>query len=167
VSATLEYELGQADLEAFFDHHASHAPYIVARNRRMRWVWAGIFTLLALAYSTWSPGGSIAFLALAVVFVLFYGRHNRWWYVRHNRRVNAGPDGPRLGHTKLELASGQLAVEAPEGSSKLNLAAVRRIDESDSHYFIYLGPVSAVIVPKAAAQADSFVRALRSGKAAA
>jgi hypothetical protein len=167
MSVTLEYELGQADLEAFFEHHASHAPYIAARNRRMRWVWAGIFTLLALAYSTWSPGGSVAFLGLAVAFLLFYGRLNRWWYVRHNRRVNAGPDGPRLGQTKLELAGGQLLVEAPEGSSRLDLAAVRRIDESDSHYFIYLGPVSAVIVPKAVGTADAFVRALRSGEAAA
>jgi hypothetical protein len=167
VSTTLEYELGQADMGAFFAHHASHAPYIVARNRRMRWIWAGLFALLALAYFSWSPGGGLAFLALAIVFLLFYGRLNRWWYVRHNRRLNTGPDGPRLGTTKLELAGGHLLVEAPEGSSKLDLSAIRRIDESDSHYFIYLGPVSAIVVPKAGGQAESFVKALRGAEAAA
>jgi hypothetical protein len=161
MSATLKYELGQADMEAFFAHHASHAPYILARNRRMRWVWGGLFALLALAYFSQSLGGGLTFLALAIVFLLFYGRLNRWWYIRHNRRLNTGPDGPRLGTTKLELAGGHLLVEAPEGSSKLKLSAIRRIDESNSHYFIYLGPVSAVVVPKAGDQAENFINALR------
>lgn len=167
MSTTLEYKLGHADMEAFFEHHASCAPYIVARNRRMRWIWGGLFALLALAYSSWSPGGAFAFLVLAIVFLLFYGRLNRWWYVRHNRRLNTGPDGPRFGITRLELSGGHLLVEAPEGSSKLELSAIRRIDESDSHYFLYLGPVSAVVVPKADGRAESFVRALRNAVAAA
>ncbi len=85
---------------------------------------------------------------MAAVYLAFYGCLNRWWYVRHNRRLNAGPDGPLLGLTKLELSAGQLHVAAPEGSLTLDLSAIRRIEESESHYFIYLGPVSGIIVPK-------------------
>jgi hypothetical protein len=59
-----------------------------------------------------------------------------------------------------------LTEEAPEGSSKLELSAIRRIDESNSHYFIYLGPVSAVVVPKAGDQAENFINALRGAEAA-
>jgi hypothetical protein len=162
MNATLEYKLVEADMEAFFRHHASHAPYIVARNRRMRWIWGGLLVLLALAYYYQSlVGGSIAFLALAITFLLFYDRLNRWWYIRHNRGLNMAPDGPRLGATKLELTDGHFLFELPEGSTKLKLSAIRRIDESDSHYFIYLGPFSAVVVPKFDHQADDFINALR------
>jgi hypothetical protein len=150
----IDYELGQSDLAAFIAHHAEHAPCIVKRNRRMRWIWAGVFALTTLASAPSSPTGAFAFATVAVVFLVFYARFNRWWYVRHNRRLNAGPDGPRLGHTKLELRSGEIAIEAPEGSSKLSLSAIRRIEESDSHYFIYLGPVSAIILPKSGTHGD-------------
>ena len=167
MSATLEYELDQADLEAFFTHHASHAPYILSRNRRMRWIWGVLFALLALAYASWSPGVSVAFAIIGVALLVFYGRLNRWWYIRHNLRINAGPDGPCLGAMRLELAGGQLLIEAPEGSSKLELSSIRRIDESDTHFFVYMGPVSAIIVPKLGGQAEAFVQSVRTAQAAA
>jgi hypothetical protein len=170
LNSTLEYELGHSDLEAFFTHHAHHAPYIVKRNRRMRWIWAAVFTLTAAAYAPVSPAGALVFAVIAVTFLAVYGRLNRWWYIRHNRRLNAGPDGPRLGHIRLERASGQLLVEAPEVSSRLELSAIRRIDESDSHYFIYMGPVSAIIVPKSGTRGGSpaaFVQSIREAQAAA
>jgi hypothetical protein len=130
----------------------------------MRWIWGGLFALLASAYGSWSLAGTIMFVMIAVIFLLFYARVNRWWYIRHNLRINSGPDGPRFGATKLELAGGQLLVEAPEGSSKLDLSAIRRIDECDTHFFIYTGPVSAIIVPKLGSQAEVFIRSVRSAK---
>jgi hypothetical protein len=133
----------------------------------MRWVLGSLFALLALLYLAESPSGSLALLTLAILFLAFYGRLNRWWYVRHNLRLNAGRDGPRLGTTKLGLVSGKLLVEAPEGSSKLELSAIRRIDASHSHFFLYLGPVSALIVPRAGDEAEAFIQALRSACAAA
>lgn len=133
----------------------------------MRWVWFGTFALLALVISFESISGSVVFLGLSVISLVFYVRVNRWWYVRHNRRINAGPDGPRVGVTKLELADRHLLIDAPEVSANLELSAIRRIDESHSHYFIYLGPISAGIIPKVAYDAESFVQALRDAVAAA
>jgi hypothetical protein len=46
MSSTIEYTLTREDLEAFFAYHAEHAPYVVERNRRRRWIWAGIFAVL-------------------------------------------------------------------------------------------------------------------------
>ncbi len=163
---TLHYELRREDLEAFFRHHATHAPYIVTRNRRWRWVWTVLLGLLGLVYWRLTPVGGFLFLALAVLAFLFYARLNAWWYVRHNRRVNLGADGPRLGAVQLELAGGRLRAEFPEGASELDLSAIRRIDESVSHYFIYLGPVTAAIVPKSP-EAEAFLEAVRAASAAA
>ena len=167
MSVAIQYQLDSKDMEAFFRHHASHAPYIVARNQRMRWIWSGLFALMALLYFLSSLKGGLAFLALAVVYLLFYGRLNRWWYVRHNRRIHSGPDGPRLGPVKLELVGEHLLVEGAEGSSRLQLSAIRRVDESESHYFIYLGPVAAVVLPKSAAGVEAFLEELRSARGAA
>ncbi|WKZ79758.1 MAG: hypothetical protein QY327_10470 [Fimbriimonadaceae bacterium] len=163
MSATLEYELGQADMEAFYAHHATHAPYIVAHNRRMQWIWGSVFALLALVYFSKSLAGGFAFLSIAIAFVLLYGRLNRLWYISHNRRLNSGPDGPRYGTTNLKLADGYLLVEAPVGSAQFELSAIRRIDESNSHHFLYLGPASALVVAKALNQTESFINTLRGG----
>jgi len=170
MDTTIEYELDRSDLEAFFAHTAEHTPYFVKRNRRMRWFWGAAFGVIALLYARSSPAFSVVLASFAVLFLAFYGRLNRWWFVRHNRRLNAGPDGPRLGHTKLELCPGELAVETPEGSARLALSAIRRIDESDSHYFIYMGPVSALVVPKSTDRGDpigTFIRSVREAQGAA
>jgi len=161
MAPTFQYELGPADMEAFFVHHAAQAPYLAARNRRMRWIWGVAFALLALVYASRSPHTSIALLAFALAYLPFYGRLNRWWYIRHQRRLFAGPDAPRLGAMTLELADGQLLVAEPEGSARLELSAIKRIDESASHYFLYVGPAAAIVVPRRPDGADGFVQALR------
>jgi hypothetical protein len=167
MNATLEYDLGPGDLEAFFIHHATRAPYITSRNRRMRLLWGGLGALVAVAYARMSVWWGIAFTVLLVTFLALYGPLNRWWYVRQNLRLNAGPDGPRLGAMRVRLDSpGQLLVEGPEGSSRLALSAVRRIEESASHFFIYTGPAAAIIVPKQAGRALAFMEALRVARAA-
>jgi hypothetical protein len=167
MDAHLEYELDQGDLEAFFEHHATHAPYIRARNRRMRWIWGGVFALLALAYASRWPAAGLAMLVIGAVFLGFYGSLNRWWYVRHNRRINAGPDAHRPGATRLGIAEGRLHIEAPDGSSQLEMTAIRRIEESGAHFFVYTGPASAVIVPRLDGRAEEFVQALREARSAA
>ena len=136
ISKTLQYELNQQGMEAFYAHHVAHAPYLVARYRRLRWTSSGIFVLIALAYLPLRSSGTAVFLVLAVVYFVFFYRIHHWSYVRYYRRVNAGPDGPRLGAVKLELRDHDLLVESPEASSRINLSAVRRIDESDSRYYL-------------------------------
>ncbi len=159
---TLEYELGQRDFEAFIVHHAAHAPYIVKSNRRMLWVWGGLFALVTLVMAQRSPAGGVAFATINIISLSFYGRLNRWWYVRRNLQMFAGPDGPRFGATRLELGPDRLHVDVPGGRSEIELSAIHRIDESESHFFLYLDPVAAIIVPKSGDGVDGFVQALRS-----
>ena len=116
MSKTLQYDLNQQDMEAFYAHHVAHAPYLVARYRRLRWTSSGIFVLIALAYLPLRSSGTAVFLVLAVVYFVFFYRIHHWSYVRYYRRVNAGPDGPRLGAVKLELTDHDLLVESPEAS---------------------------------------------------
>lgn len=119
--------------------------------------------MLVVALGLWveSPVFGLGFLGVAAAFIVLYGPLNAWWYVRYNRQLNASQDAQVVGRTRLELENGQLSIEAVEGSSTMKTSAIRRIDESDSHFFIYFGPSIAQIVPKSVVQSEQFVQCLR------
>ncbi|MAE62144.1 MAG: hypothetical protein CMJ49_12410 [Planctomycetaceae bacterium] len=166
MTVALDYQLTAADLDAFAVHHAAHAPHLRRHNQRMRWVYAIVFGLIAVGYAQFATTGAVIFAVIAVIYLIFYARFNRWWVVRHSRRANAGPDGPTLGPIQLRLTDDQLLIDEPEGNARLAVTAIRRFDESDTHHFIYLGPSAALIVPKAVDGAADFIQALRDGVAA-
>jgi len=162
----LEYTLNHGDLDAFFAHHADHAPYIRARNRRMRWLWVGLFGLFAILLYESSKTMSLACGALAVAYLLFYVPLNRWWYVRHNHRLNAGQESLATGRVRLSLQGSQLLVDGESASSTFQLSALQRIESSATHYFLYTGPAMALIIPKVGGEAEALVRSIRDAKAA-
>jgi hypothetical protein len=167
VSAPLQFELAPRDLEAFASHHATEAPHLVRRIRRMRLVWAVIFGVIAWEYAKTSVPGALGFLVIGGAYLAAYGPLNRFLYVRQNRNLNTGPDAPRLGPVTLRLERGRLRVDAREGSSTLQPSAIRRVTESRTHYFLYVGPTSAIIVPKTGVTGGdpaAFVRAVREAK---
>jgi hypothetical protein len=164
VTSPLHFEITPRDLEAFASHHAAEAPHLVGRIRRMRLVWAGVFGLIAWEYSKTSVSGALGFLVVGAAYLAAYGPLNRFLYVRQNRNLNNGPDAPRLGPVTLRFEAGRLEVEATQGSSTLQPSAIRRVTESPTHYFLYLGPTSAIIVPKTGVTGGdpgAFVRAVR------
>jgi hypothetical protein len=167
MSSPLHYELTGADLDAFATYHAGHAPQLTARIKRMRFVWTGVFLFIAWEYSKSSVSGALAFLVLGAAYVGAYGPINRYLYVRQNRGLNAGSDAPRLGPVTLNVEAGRLRVQSSEGLTTLEPSAIRRIEESPSHWFLYLGPTAAIIVPKAGVTGGdpaALVRAVRAAK---
>ena len=163
----LEFTLRDDDLDAFFAHHAVHAPHISARNRRMRWIWFGIFAVLAvLSYRTSSPA-ALVFGVSSIAYLLFYIPLNQWWYRRHNHRVNSGQRSQATGRVKVTLKGDQLHVEGEHASSVVALAAILRIEESTTHYFLYTGPSMAIIIPKLGSDAATLIQSIRRAQAVA
>jgi hypothetical protein len=163
-TATLEFELTRADLDAFVTHDAAHSPHLARRIRRMRLVWAVVFAVIAIEYGRTSPVGALGFAAVGIAYLALYGPLNRFLYVRQRRGLRGRPETPGVGPVRLALASGRLEVQAARGSAHLDPADIRRIDESASHYFLYVGPSSAIVVPRLGAtrgDPDALVRSLR------
>jgi hypothetical protein len=145
---TLDYDLTRADLDAFATHQAAIAPHLVARIRRMRLVWAVVFTVIVWEYAKISPAGALGFAAVGLAYLAAYGPLNRFLYARQNRRLNRDPEAPRAGHVSLEL------------TTSLRSGAIRRVDRSPAHHFVYIGPTSAIIIPRSGAvrgDPDAFV----------
>lgn len=167
---TLEYELTRADLDAFATHHAAHAPDLAQRIRRMRFVWAVVFAVIAVEYGRISPVGAVGFGALGVAYIALYGRLNRFLYVQQSRGLKRGPEVPGVGPVTLTLMSGALLVDGRAGQARVALSRIRRVEESPSHYFVYVGPTAGLVVPRAGVATgdpEAFVRALRAALPAA
>jgi len=163
----LEFTLKDDDLDAFFVHHVSNAPHLVSRNRRRRWIWFGIFALLAvLLYPSSSPA-ALVFSIAAMAYLLFYEPLNRWWYIRHNRRINSGQPNLARGHVRVALSGDQLHVEGEHASTVFALTAILRIEESTTHYFLYTGPSMAIIIPKLRSNTETLIQSIRDAKAVA
>jgi hypothetical protein len=161
---TLEYQLEQADLEAFAAHHVAHAASLARRIRRMRIVWTVVFVVIVVEYARTSPAGAFAFAAVAIAYLALYGPLNRFLAGRQTHGLNRRPPTPRSGGVRLTLQGGALAVEAAEGTGRFVPRDVGQIDETPSHYYLHVGPSSAIIIPRsglATGDPDAFVRALR------
>lgn len=161
---TLEYQLGRTDLEAFAVHHVAHAASLARRIRRMRIVWTVVFVVIAVEYARTSLAGALAFAAVGVAYLVLYGPLNRFLAGRQTHGLNRRPPTPRSGIVRLTLDGGALAVEAAEGAGRFAPRDVREIDETPSHYYLHVGPSSAIIIPRsglATGDPDAFVRALR------
>jgi hypothetical protein len=163
----LEFTLKDDDLDAFFAHHAANAPHITARNRRMRGVWFAVFALLAVLFYQSSRPAAIVFGASAIAYLLFYVPLNRWWYLRHNHRLHSGERSLATGRVKVTLSGDQLHVDGEHASTIFALAAILRIEESATHYFLYTGPSMAIIIPKLGNNAATLMQSIRDAKAVA
>jgi hypothetical protein len=132
----------------------------------MRWIWAGVLGLIVAAYALVNTSGALFMAVVAVVYLALYAPLNRWWYVRHNIRINK--DGaPGLGSVKLSFDGDELKVEGEDMSTNMKPSAIQRIDTCPSHHFLYIGPVSAIVIPRYAMEVDTLVQAVRGAQAVA
>ncbi len=104
---------------------------------------------------------------MAIIVVVSYVPFARWWYVLHNRRVNRTAANTSLGFKRLFLENRQLTLQGLETTTTLKPSAIQRVEESVTHYFIYIGPMQAIVVPKYSEQVSSFMEALLEFRAAA
>jgi hypothetical protein len=167
VSSVIEFEVRQEDLEAFFCHHARHAPYLIKEERRTRWFSASAIALVGLLLLKLDLAIAIAIFVGAFIYFVFYPFLGRRWYVRHNLRASSSGRGQEMGAVKLTLENDSILAEAKDSSSKYKLSAIHGIEESKSHYFVYVGPAMALVVPKNCNNSEAFIQEIRGANAAA
>jgi len=130
----------------------------------MRVVWAVVFAIIGIDYARTSGLGALGFTAVAIAYLVLYGPINRYIYLRQTRGVRQR-HAPGVGRVVLGLSANALTVDGSNGTVRLEYAAVRRIEESPTHYFLYVGPAAAIVVPRdrvAKGDPEAFVHALRS-----
>ena len=155
MTPVVEYVLGPADDRAFFAHHARHAPHRLAAERRVLIAGSALLAPLVLAVHWLAPLLALPVFVAATALLALWRPLSRWSFVLCSVRESAAQHGL----VRLELAGDDLVLPGRDGPFAIPVAHVLRIDESATHWFVYLEPTSAIVLPRSAPGA-AFVRAL-------
>lgn len=170
----LRYVVAVNDLVALTRYHQEHSPAVQRAIVRLNWriaiMWF-VFVVLASCGLT-APGRSGMLLAGAALgatlggisLALFPALH-RQDLDRHARRMyREGANNILIGPQELELTDGTVIYRNQFVESRAKLSAVERVVSDAGYTFIYLGAMSAYVIPHAAVTAgdpEVFSAALR------
>ncbi len=74
-----------------------------------------------------------------------------WWFSTTwltKRMVNEGGANPLLGERRLEISEDGLTESGGGTELRVGWGAVGRAVETDTHFFIFIGAMAAIVVPK-------------------
>lgn len=144
ITYTLEFE----DWVAFNQHHNQNWPYA----RRVRWLirilLSLVFVILALLYLV--LGDMILFFFFVLMaLVWFFGLP--WLFdfsIRQRlKKLIAGGKNMWLGRHEMTISPDMFSSKNDTGEGKYNWQTVEKIDVTKDYIFIYVTPVSALIIP--------------------
>jgi hypothetical protein len=146
------YDQTVDDLIHFNQFHWRNSP---AMRRMYRWNFLGApFAGFIAAYvmrgesSTLAASTAIGATAGYCLFLIWSTRWSLKWAVR--KMTTEGHGKGLLGQHDIEIRSDGIHERTDVNDSRQSWAAVERVAESDRYIFIYIGPMLAHIIPKAA-----------------
>ena len=146
----LEYRFEKGDLVSFLDYHCQHSEALREIRRGQMYGYAILFAAFALVY--WFFGET----ALGIAFLVLGPAWAAWWPARARRLAreqaatfyaqgsNALPEGLYA----LKLDDEALFLRSPESAARIPLASVKRIVDVPDYFYIYVGPIQALIIPR-------------------
>ena len=153
ILAEIEFEITEASLSAFNEHHAQYVPKLNKAIERHRLLWPVGIVLLA-GYA-WHRDGEPFFIAgmvvTALLWSLFVPRVLRDVYrksVRKHYSEQARKD--ICGAHRMQIKDSALEEFTPGGRSTINWKKIMRVDEVPGYAFVYIDTNTALIIPTAA-----------------
>jgi hypothetical protein len=157
----IRFETTIDDFLAFVTFHHAQSP--ASRRQRRNTTWTlpavlGVMMLVSYRYSDQRQGGNaLTYLVfcgavLILVTIAWYFLVVHWyfpWAVERNTRklLAEGSNRLLLGWREMELVNGRLVLNSELIHSSLDLRAVEKIVSTERYTFVYLGSVSAYIIP--------------------
>lgn len=170
----IEYSLDEEDLISFSQYHAFHHPASKRRFRMQRFVYP-LFYLLLFGSISLLRGGSFVVLITVISFaigwvILFPALWKR--RIRKNTLKAYGTGGNKalLGKHAIRVEEDGIAGTSDFGEGITRWAAIEKIEATDSHTFLYISAVTAIVIPKngiTGGDYNKFVSALRTRHAEA
>ena len=149
VLAEIEFEVTEASLAAFNEHHAQYVPKLNKAIERHRLLWP--IGIVVLAGYAWHRGGEPFFVAgmvvTALLWSLFVPRVLRDVYrksVRKHYSEQARKD--MCGTHKMQVKESALVEFSPAGRSTIDWKKIMRVDEIPGYAFVYIDTNTALII---------------------
>lgn len=162
----LEYDLTTDDFVALNLHAATTSPTIQTSRARSRvWGSVGVFVgglLLVGLEGSWLEALVVASLGSAVFWFVWPPTWS-WFLTRNVRRLARAGGLGVPGRCRLWIDEDGVHDQTPTGSSSVAWSGVVRLDETDTHAFIYVGPVQAYVIPRRIGEpaVQAFINAAR------
>ena len=162
----LEYQLEEEDLLAFSEYHLAHSPSNREVRRRQTYGYAVLFAVFGLIFLVFGEAAlAIAFLVLGPLWIAYWP-----WRVKQIQRkqllarYREGKNPVLEGPVVLGIDEDGLTSVNSMSQSRTSFAAVQRVADTPDHFFVYLGAVQAMVIPRrrvSRGDADIFVQELR------
>ncbi|MFK8045471.1 MAG: YcxB family protein [Crocinitomicaceae bacterium] len=115
------------------------------------------FFLLVIDYAQgkFNVAGLIVLVVASVLWVLFYPkRMYKRTLGRIRKMLEDGDNTGILGLHKLQLTKKGIVHTEPNSEQKITWTGIKKMEENDTHIFLYNTAVSAIIIPKLKIQDD-------------
>jgi len=87
-------------------------------------------------------------LAGVLMFVLFPYINRKATISRTKKVYSEGNNQAMLGHQAISLSPEGILGKNQAGESKINWSAVSELAQNEKYYFLYIGSVNAIVIPK-------------------
>jgi hypothetical protein len=162
----IEYYVGEHDLVAFSEYHASHSPHLKRGLRTAHYIGLlfialGIYDLVRFR-AVCHAGPILVFGILWMALLPTYWRYNQRRQAL--RMYREGSNRSSLGKQRLHLGDEVLVETSEYQETKTKWGGIEKIESNDDYTFAYTGALMAVVIPKGSVTKgdyDEFVSALR------
>ena len=142
-------------------YHILNSPYLRKQARLARIMpfmfWLLLLGVDAFTSGVFSPGFSLAFITLGALWFLFYPAYYRKANKKRLKRyIDEGNGQEYIGDQSLELLDDRMRTEDKTGLREMPYAIVDRLVENQDCLYIFIGAMTAVIVPQSAFDGDNF-----------
>ncbi len=164
----LEFDLTAGDFAAYNIYGVTAAPAAKSRSARSR-LWGSVVILATLTIvialeGSWVEGLTFGLVA-AAAFWLLWPRFWVWLATSQVHRLTRAGGLGTPGPCRLWIDGEGLHDATPTGASSVTWNGIDRIEENDTHVFIFTGAIHAYVIPKRIGEpaVRDFVNSVRAG----
>ncbi len=160
----IEYDMTMEDLVEFNLYNATESEYGKRGIRRFRILVGSIAVvtavLMVVRFHQGATAGSFIslmgiYVLIFIPFLIFYPMYLKWHVRRTAAKAYQDREMPTFGGTRtLELSDEGIEESNEDGSNTVPWDKIESIDETETHVFIFIGPVQAAVIPKARVRGD-------------
>ncbi|EMS69814.1 YcxB family protein [Ruminiclostridium cellobioparum] len=151
----LEYYLNKQDYIDFNIYHVNHSDIIKKSLLIQRYFIPIIFMIVPFLIAGVTDLPLLywicVFIVISVVWIVFYPKYFVWAFSKRvSKMVDEGKNKDLLGKHRVTVNEEGVLEQSENGENKISWSGVEKIVSSNQHIFIYIGSISACIIPKRA-----------------
>ena len=148
----ITFNLEMSDWLAFQQFYLKTSKQFIRLKLIVTWMVPAIFAALLFVQYFREPMvimQAVMYTIISLVWVIFYPRHFTGRVMqRAQKQMESGDNSGCLGTHTMSFTEEGIIDKSPQSEYKVTWPGIKRMEETDSHYFLYNSALSALIIPK-------------------